>query len=657
MLMRRKKKCMHIFVSCRFNLKTRKMAQKLLSDAELKHSELTNMSPRFDMNQVKCHGLKPWDHQLAAAHQGICIENGTVTAHLVSNGVSRIPDSKKPVMEMEKDENEEDEDEDEDENDDEDENENDKKLKKEENENADASVPMYVRTRIGIYGDRVGSGKTLTMLIIVMRVGDTIDFPTSTNMMLRGLASVTLPDVQNIDTTLIVVGHQLMHQWVECATNVMGLQNGIDFKSFCSMGGRKSDGINEVTGKKRTFFQLNDGNITDVTSGQYRIVFLTPDAYKQLCESGAEQSYCVKRLIIDEADTLVIANFQLFPAGFTWLMTGTPDCFFTTSRRGTNKSKMGMLNDIFKVTSTDPNNKSQSAFIRAHTLALKTSLVHCNASFVQESLNIPDWIKKTIPTAPIIHEIMKIRCIRNDTDIMSKIMSGMMNEHTFIAAARKVVCSRGIYYPKVNLNDTIFKTCCALTLEPLKSDKIVFDCCKMSVNVDAFGSYCSKINTLNLTKCMFCDSTTVKPATAPTVYNTINFNTIYDKYSICFTVSEIIIEAAKDITSKFLVFANDDNLEKIKEMLKDEKGITIARLKGSGVIITRLINDFENGRLRMLILSAKNNVAGLNLQATSHIICMHPMPSTKFKQIVGRGQRFGRTKPLTVHHMQDDDGN
>lgn len=46
---------------------------------------------------------------------------------------------------------------------------------------------------------------------------------------------------------------------------------------------------------------------------------------------------------------------------------------------------------------------------------------------------------------------------------------------------------------------------------------------------------------------------------------------------------------------------------------------------------------------------------GIDLPMTGAMVFLHTMPSDRFKQMVGRGQRPGRTSSLKVYHMQPED--
>jgi hypothetical protein len=44
--------------------------------------------------------------------------------------------------------------------------------------------------------------------------------------------------------------------------------------------------------------------------------------------------------------------------------------------------------------------------------------------------------------------------------------------------------------------------------------------------------------------------------------------------------------------------------------------------------------------------------AGLNLEVTTHIITMHEMKRDRYKQLIGRAQRPGRTTQLKVTNVR-----
>lgn len=99
---------------------------------------------------------------------------------------------------------------------------------------------------------------------------------------------------------------------------------------------------------------------------------------------------------------------------------------------------------------------------------------------------------------------------------------------------------------------------------------------------------------------------------------------------------------------KFLVFSNyEDTFEAIKKKLKEEK-ISYGVLKNA---TGKLIDDFKNGKISVLMLNAHFFGAGMNLQFASDVVLYHRFTKEMEEQVIGRAQRIGRTEQLTVHYL------
>ena len=72
---------------------------------------------------------------------------------------------------------------------------------------------------------------------------------------------------------------------------------------------------------------------------------------------------------------------------------------------------------------------------------------------------------------------------------------------------------------------------------------------------------------------------------------------------------------------------------------------------GHVTTIQNAIDNFKKGTLRVLMLNSKNFANGLNLEMATDIILYHRMTQDMEQQVVGRGQRLGRTTPLNIHYL------
>jgi len=83
----------------------------------------------------------------------------------------------------------------------------------------------------------------------------------------------------------------------------------------------------------------------------------------------------------------------------------------------------------------------------------------------------------------------------------------------------------------------------------------------------------------------------------------------------------------------------------------EKNNITYSKLSGSSSRISNIIDKYSKNEIKVLLLNAKHYGSGLNLQMTNDIIIYHRMSNDLEKQIIGRGQRLGRTSTLNIHYL------
>lgn len=106
-----------------------------------------------------------------------------------------------------------------------------------------------------------------------------------------------------------------------------------------------------------------------------------------------------------------------------------------------------------------------------------------------------------------------------------------------------------------------------------------------------------------------------------------------------------------DDLSKVLIFSEyEHTLNDIKLEL-EKNNITYSKLSGSSGRITNIIDNYSKNKTKVLLLNAKHYGSGLNLQMTTDIIIYHRMSNDLERQIIGRGQRLGRTSALKIHYL------
>ena len=123
------------------------------------------------------------------------------------------------------------------------------------------------------------------------------------------------------------------------------------------------------------------------------------------------------------------------------------------------------------------------------------------------------------------------------------------------------------------------------------------------------------------------------------------------KTSLPTKINSLISIIKSNPGGRFLVFSKYDNsFQKIQQTL-DANDITFSKLSGSSGRVKNIIKKYSNNEIQVLLLNAKHYGSGLNLQMTTDIIIYHRMSNELEKQIIGRGQRLGRTSRLNVNYL------
>ena len=112
---------------------------------------------------------------------------------------------------------------------------------------------------------------------------------------------------------------------------------------------------------------------------------------------------------------------------------------------------------------------------------------------------------------------------------------------------------------------------------------------------------------------------------------------------------DALLKLIKDTPSgRFLVFNRYDNpfLEVEEELLR--MNIKVATVKGNKDHVSIILKQFEKGEIQVLLMNSMQNGAGIDLKSATHIVLMHIMKREEEQQIVGRAIRLGRNEQLNL---------
>ena len=115
------------------------------------------------------------------------------------------------------------------------------------------------------------------------------------------------------------------------------------------------------------------------------------------------------------------------------------------------------------------------------------------------------------------------------------------------------------------------------------------------------------------------------------------------------TVKKII---ESNPNGKYILFSEfNPTFDAIKTALT-ESNVSFAEVKGTSDAKQKYIRLFKEGKIKVLFLNSRNDGSGIDLPETTDVILYHKMSSENIEtQVLGRALRLGRTSPLKVHKL------
>jgi hypothetical protein len=102
----------------------------------------------------------------------------------------------------------------------------------------------------------------------------------------------------------------------------------------------------------------------------------------------------------------------------------------------------------------------------------------------------------------------------------------------------------------------------------------------------------------------------------------------------------------KNPKDKFLVFSRYENPFRMMQERLETDQVKVQAVKGNKDVINHLLQRFDAGDVRVLLLNSNHAGAGLNITSATYVVLWHAMTTEEEKQILGRAYRMGREKPL-----------
>jgi SNF2 family DNA or RNA helicase len=602
--------------------------------------EITSESPRCEQPKNIKKLLKP--HQLACLYKAILMENvGTINYNITRND---LPPYNQSYIEN-----------------------------------------IKVSTNIGILGDIVGYGKTLTALaIIAQNPLDNIHknnhrtYSFYSNQAYNYLTAISEvkreTDVKKmISSTLIIVPRGPVYvQWEKT------LKESTTLKYLA---------IDSLLFIKKHLPEFKNDNEEEIVNyfNKYDVVLIKNTTLQQLIDTYNKTDFHNfinrwKRIIIDECHD-IINKINIFAYLYIWLISGT----YLNMCRGLSSSSFtqyGNIKDVLR---------------EQH---MKYFLVKCNKEFVKESFDVPPIVErfylckmsqylkaiKNYISNNVLERInandisgaIKELGGKNETEEgIAKLICEDMNKSIFnkqkereyvsgldilddVKANKLKVIDNDLAILEGKLKDLtdriseIEKKTCPICLDNI-THPIILDCTHIFCGACLIQFLNSEGMKNNVKKCPECRTeikstenlTAIVPTKCQEPVIKIDKNILGTGI---LSKEDTLIEIIKNNNGgKFIVFSRVDAFSKIMELLR-LNNLTYDSLKGHTGHMMKILENFKSGKTNVILLTTQFAGSGIEISCATDVIILHSMAVDK-QQAIGRAQRVGRTCPLNVHNL------
>jgi hypothetical protein len=538
---------------------------------------------------------------------------------------------------------------------------------------------VQVNTNIGILGDIVGYGKTLTALSLIaasdlnsMHLNEelNVSYCSCRNYSYLSYSTentnILSPD-NFIQSTLIIVPRGPVYiQWLKCLQDNTKLKYlAIDNLNFI----KKHLPENKENNWREIMEYFNQFDVVLIKNTTLEVLF---SYYYTRSTDGIHYIRRWKRIMIDEAHD-ISNKIPLMYYQFIWLISGTYENILSLTR--------AYNNILYHVREA----------INYNTINLV--LVKGKKEFVRNSFKIPPAIEKIYKCKLSA----KINAIRNfiSADILDKI-----NANDIIGAVRDLGGKSETEDSVIELITKEIKRdlqnkehereyIMALDITPeVKALRLKNVENEINIHKNKLQDLTQRLSELNKKLCSICMFEMENPIIlecthsycgicivkwmekkkdCPECRGKIDMNNLIaikstddvnhiieplnTSENTILTKEETLLKIIKEKPDgKYLVFSKyDSGFMKLMRTLQDND-INSSELKGNTAHMVNVLERFKTGQIKVILLNTNFAGSGIDISYATDVIIYHDMGIAKH-QAIGRAQRVGRNTVLTVHHL------
>jgi len=542
----------------------------------------------------------------------------------------------------------------------------------------DEDIEPYrnVYFNFGIIACKVGSGKSFVALAIIIR-NPILNFNRMVSSHYNsGCFSFKKVNTLNytVSTNIILVPHNLFHQWQEYLTKVTSL----DVIYISS----------KVTFDKYALNASNSENFESLTTN--KVYLISAKQWNNFAEIW--NTYIKKkasRIFVDEVHSINLPNSIRIKANFLWFITSSVNDISNHRNYGFIRDTIENYNMLDGQLCNFTKIKNKDDYIDS-SLRLLPSLervIKCRSSII---LNIFDGIinqeVKDMLLAEDIQGVVNYLGITsvNNQDIVNVICSNMekdlenaklmyrakeqmhyLNDQAKSESLQKAQEKITAIEAKISgVKQRIIES----NIDPIMfveiENPVITACCNNKFDLESITNYydfqlkntgrsigincplCRK--PLDLKKLIYIgESKRGKKEGGETSVT----SWISEEHTKIENLEKLLCdEITKD--KRILIFSeHEGNFDCYSKAFAKSGRNNLSAVKGSICHISNLLGKFNSGEIPCLFLNAKYCGSGLNLEKTDIVIIMHKMSQDNIKQVIGRAQRIGRQGQLEVFFL------
>lgn len=542
-----------------------------------------------------------------------------------------------------------------------------------------------IKSNVGILGDIVGYGKTLTALGIIdannitPKVANEGETPSVAGSIYQDPEMVysynsrnyanftatcektdTLPQERFIRTTLIVVPRGPVYvQWEnairqQTKLKAISLDSLPVIRKLCPASGSSATVI-------KNFFE------------KYDIVLVKNTALKTLMDHYETPSYinhpitAWDRIMIDEAHD-IISKMPIFSFKFMWLISGTYQSII--NRAFGSRSQMSYaIRDLLTeerfnliLIKGDPNFVKSSFTVPqpvelSYLCALPSNITALQPflnSNIREMINANDIkgaIREMGGTNESEEEIVDLVTRELQREINNKQREIQFYTEMDMPQDQKDARILHVTNEINHLNEKMTNLRERVTLLSDKNCSICYDNFKSPILLPCTHVFCGSCLLFwmrNGSTCPECRTPIESRGLIAIVKQEEKTN---DDRPVILSKEHTLLKLLRDKPAgRFLVFSRVDNgFWRLANMLRDNN-IPFSELKGSTSQMMRILDRFKEGELRIILLNTYYAGSGIDISCATDLVLFHNMGIDSV-QAIGRAQRVGRTEPLHIHTL------